>query len=171
LNEYNLENIGLVESIVVSSKKEAIDHFKKLLSNNEEGTILKSFNNVWKSGKPNTQCKVKIELDFDLKIVSFNYGTKGSKNENLISSINVESSDGLLKTSPAGITEDDMEYITENQEKLLGTIVKVKCSGTSHNSNKEYSLLHPVFIEFRTDKTIADSLGDILNVEKSTKTI
>ena len=118
-----------------------------------------------------TQCKVKIELDFDLKIVSFNYGTKGSKNENLISSINVESSDGLLKTSPAGITEDDMEYITMNQEKLLGTIVKVKCSGTSHNSNKEYSLLHPVFIEFRTDKTIADSLDDILNVEKSTKTI
>lgn len=171
LSEYNLENIGLVESIVVSTKKEAIDHFKKLLSNNEEGTILKSFNNVWKSGKPNTQCKVKIELDFDLKIVSFNLGTKGSKNENLISSINVESSDGLLKTSPAGITEDDMEYITMNQEKLLGTIVKVKCSGTSHNSNKEYSLLHPVFIEFRTDKTIADSLGDILNVEKSTKTI
>lgn len=171
INFYNFTNIRLVDSIIVSTKEEVINHFKTLISRNEEGTILKSFDNVWKSGKPNTQCKVKIELDFDLKIVGFNYGTKGTKNEHVISSINVESSDGLLKTSPGGINEADMNYITNNQSTLLNTIVKVKCSGVSQNSLKEYSLLHPVFIELRTDKKDADSLEAILKVEADTKSL
>ena len=29
--------------------------------------------------------------------------------------------------------EDMMEYVTENQESLLGKIVEVKCSGLSQN--------------------------------------
>ena len=169
LNTYMFTNIELIESKLVNSYEEAINHFTELLSKGEEGTILKSLDGTWKDAKPKFQCKVKNEFDVDLEIIAFNYGTVGSKNEHLISSITVKSSDGLVNTKPAGITEDDMQYITNNQYKLLGTIVKVKCSGLSKNREGEHALLHPVFIQLRDDKSIADSLQDIMNIENAKK--
>jgi hypothetical protein len=103
----------------------------------------------------------------DLRVVGFNYGTKGTKNENFISSLNVESEDGLLKTKPQGIDEDMMEYITDNQSTLLNTIVEIKCSGLSQNSKGEYSTLHPVFKMFRTDKEVANTLEECIEINKS----
>jgi hypothetical protein len=106
-------------------------------------------------------------MDVDLKIVGFNYGT--GKNINVISSVNAESSDGLVYTRPTGINEEMMNYITENQDKLLGTIVEVKCCGLSNDSNGKYALLHPVFKTLRDDKVIADSLSQIIANENMVK--
>lgn len=133
----------------------------------QEGTILKASNGLWKDGKPNWQIKIKIEMDVDLKIIGFNYGT--GKNEKVISSINAQSSDGKVNTKPTGISEDMMDYITKNQDKLMGMIVEVKCSGLSHDSNGNYSLLHPVFKKIRDDKNTCDSLEDIKNIEAAAK--
>ena len=72
----------------------------------------------------------------------------------------------MLRTSPGGISESDMKYITENQEALLGSIVEVKCSGLSQNKYGEYALLHPVFIKLRDDKNIANSLNECLEINK-----
>jgi ATP-dependent DNA ligase len=41
-----------------------------------EGTIIKAANAGWKDGKP-YQIKMKLEMDIDLRIVGFNYGSKG----------------------------------------------------------------------------------------------
>ena len=49
-----------------------------------KNTILKAYDGEWKDGKPNWQIKMKLEMDVDLRIVGFNYGTKGTKNENVI---------------------------------------------------------------------------------------
>jgi DNA ligase-1 len=132
-----------------------------------EGTVVKSMDGVWADTKPSYQIKVKKEINLDLKVVGFNYGTKGTKNEFLISSLNVESEDGLLKTKPQGIDEDDMDYITENQDKLMGRIVEIKCSGLSQNSKGEYSTLHPVFKHFRDDKILANYLAECIEINKS----
>jgi DNA ligase-1 len=149
-----------------------MDHFQEVLATEvdgvpQEGTILKDENGTWKDGKPNWQIKMKLEMDVDLVIVGFNYGTKGTKNENVISSFNCESSDGFVKTRPQGIKEDMMVYITENQSELMGKIVKVKCNGLSKDKEGNYSLLYPAFMEIRDDKTEADSLPEILQIEKS----
>ena len=53
-----------------------------------------------------------------VKIIGFNYGTSGTKNENVISSLTVKSSCGNVITRPGGISESDMDYITSNQDKL-----------------------------------------------------
>ncbi len=162
-------NVKIIESILVPDYNTAMSFFQKALANGEEGTILKSPNGTWKNGKPNFQIKMKLEMNVDLKIVGFNYGTKGSKNENLISSLNAESSDGLIKTRPQGITEEMMEYITNNQDNLLDTIIEVKCSGLSNDINGNYSLLYPAFLKFRDDKDEADSLEDVINNENMIK--
>jgi hypothetical protein len=169
IKELNHNQIRFVESEEVSNIKEAFNHYYKALSNNEEGTILKGLEAFWKDGKPNYQIKFKPEEYYDLKIVGFNYGTPGTKNENFISSLNVESEDGLLKTSPGGLTEKDMKYITENKDNLLNKIVEVKCSGISQDKQGNYALLHPVFKRIRDDKNEANTLKDCLNISKANK--
>jgi DNA ligase-1 len=144
-----------------------MQHFEEVLKHDGEGTVVKSMDGVWADTKPSYQIKVKKEINLDLRVVGFNYGTKGTKNENLISSLNVESEDGLLKTKPQGIDEDEMEYITANQDKLLKAIVEIKCSGLSQDSNGNYSTLHPVYKHFRTDKSIANTLAECIEINNS----
>lgn len=166
--------VQLIESRLVSSYAEAMAHFQEVLSTEvdgvpQEGTILKAVDGEWKDGKPVWQIKMKLEMDVDLKVVGFNYGTKGTKNENVISSLSCESSDGLVKTRPQGIKEDMMKEITENQDKWLGKIVQVKCNGLSSNIDGEYSLMYPSFICLRDDKDTCDSLESIKEIENMKK--
>lgn len=167
LETYGPTMVSLIEHRFVSSAEQAHGHFLELLNRDLEGTILKAQDGTWKDGKPNWQIKYKLEMDIDLKIVGFNYGT--GKNSELISSINAETSDGLLFTRPTGITEEMMQYITDNQDKLLGTILEVKCSGLSHDSSENYALLHPVFKGFRDDKSEANSLQEVKEIESAIK--
>jgi hypothetical protein len=168
--------VYVIESRIVNSYAEAMEHFQEVLATEvngvpQEGTILKDENGTWKDGKPTWQIKMKLEMDVDLVIVGFNYGTKGTKNENVISSFNCESSDGLVKTRPQGIKEDMMVYITENQDKLMGKILQVKCNGLSKDKEGNYSLLYPSFVEVRDDKNTCDSLESIKNIENMVKSL
>lgn len=157
--------VRLVETKFVENVDAALSHFKEMLNRGEEGTVLKAYEGLWKDGKPIWQVKLKKEINLDLKIVGFNYGT--GKNKNVISSIDVESSEGLLKTSPTGINEAMMKFITENQDKLLSTILEVKCSGLSQDNEGNYSVLHPVFKLLRDDKSVANSLEECIQIDKS----
>lgn len=163
------EMISVVEYKIVNSYDEALSHFSEVLSIGEEGTILKSFDGIWKHGKHNYQIKMKVEFDLDLKIVGFNYGNEGTKNENVISSVTCESSCGKLSTRAQGIPEDLMEYITENQESLMGTIITVKCNGLSSNREGGNSVLYPTLKELRNDKTEADSFEDCVKIDAAAK--
>jgi DNA ligase-1 len=161
--------ISLVEYRFVTTYEEAIAHFAEMLERGEEGTVLKSLDGVWKSGKHTYQIKMKVEFDLDLKIVGFNYGNEGTKNENVISSVTCESSCGTLSTRAQGIPEDLMEYITENQDTLLGTIIEVKCNGLSSNRNGGQSVLYPTLKLLRDDKTIANSFEECLEIDAGAK--
>jgi hypothetical protein len=164
-------HVNIVESLIVHNYAQAMTHFQEVLSAGEEGTILKAWNGEWKDGKPTWQIKMKLEMDVDLRIVGFNYGTKGTKNENVISSLNCESSDGLVKTRPQGLKEDMMSYITENQNNLLGTVIQCKCNGLSNDIDGNFSLLYPSFAGFRDDKDTCDSLESIKEIENMIKTL
>ena len=164
---HGYKTVSVVETRVVNSLEEVMAHFEEIVGRDGEGTVVKSMDGVWADSKPSYQIKVKKEINLDLRVVGFNYGTKGTKNEFLVSSLNVESEDGLLKTKPQGIDEDDMEYITNNQDKLMGKIVEMKCSGLSQDSKGNYSTLHPVFKMFRTDKDVANTLEECIEINKS----
>jgi DNA ligase-1 len=162
-----IKMVEVIENKEVKTYEEAMDHFQQMLNRGEEGTILKSLNGEWRDGKHKHQIKLKLEIDIDLKVTGFNYGT--GKNSKLISSLNAESFDGIVKTSPTGINEKTMKYITENQESLLGSIVEVKCCGLSQDSNGSYSLLHPCYKSFRTDKNVSDDLNAIIKIQNMAK--
>jgi DNA ligase-1 len=172
IDEFKPTMTVVIAGETIHSYEQAIAHCVSLMEKGEEGTILKSLNGKWKDGKPKWQFKMKLEMDVDMKVIGFNLGTKGSKNEHLISSLTVSSSDGIVTTRPAGMSEKDMKYVTENREALMGSIVEVKCCGLSKNDKGEYALLHPVFKKFRTgEKENADSFEDIQKIEKMAKSI
>ena len=159
--------ISPVEMYDVATYEEALLRFQEALADGQEGTILKAIHGGWKDGKPNWQIKMKLEMDVDLRITGFNYGT--GKNINVISSVNAESSDGKVVTRPTGINEAMMQHVTDNQQQLLGTILECKCSGLSKDSDGNYSLLHPVFKQLRDDKDTCDDLQSIIAIENMVK--
>jgi len=160
--------IHLVESVDVTTMEEVMKHFHEVLKKGLEGTILKEAKGVWKNGKPNSQVKFKLEINLDLKIVGFQYGEKGSKNEHVISTLLLESSCGKLKTNPSGMNEKMMADVTARQKELLGTVVEIRCCGLSQ-SKGEWSTAHPSVEELRTDKKTFDSLDSAIDIENAAK--
>lgn len=169
--EVECDKVEIVEYKIVTSYEQAMSHFVETLGRGLEGTILKSNIGEWKDSKPKWQIKMKLEIDIDMKITGFNYGTPGTKNEHVISSLTVESSCGRVVTRPGGISESDMSYITNNQDTLMGSIVEMKCCGLSKDNEGNYSTLHPVFKILRDDKEEADSLDQIVSIENMAKSL
>lgn len=157
--------LKLIEFKAVSNIDEAMEHYFEIVRSGGEGTVLKDRDGIWKNGKPTWQIKVKTEMTFDLEIIGFNYGT--NKNEGIISSLQVRSSDGLLNTQPTGMPESLMADLTESPDSYLGKIVEVKCNGISQNSKGEYSVAHPVVLHIREDKSEANSLDECIEISNS----
>ena len=170
ISALGLTHVKVVETKHVQTPEQALEHYSSAQARGLEGTIVKSASAGWKSGKPTYQVKLKLEMELDLKIVGFKYGTPGTKNEDWISVLELESSCGKLSTAPGGMKEDLMKYVTANMDKLKGTIVSIKCNGIT-NTAKGYSTMHPSIVELRTDKKIANSLEECLAIEKSVKTL
>ena len=161
--------VSFVETKKVYSYEEAMSHFQEILLRGEEGTILKAPTATWKDGKPSWQVKMKLEINIDLKVVGFEYGDKGTKNEHVYSTINLESSCGTLRTNASGMKEVMMTDITERADELMGTIVEIRCCGLSQDSKGNWSTLHPSVVELRDDKDTCDSLITAQEVEDMAK--
>ena len=170
ISELSLSHVKVIETKHVQTPEQALEHYSSAQARGLEGTIVKSASAGWKSGKPTYQVKLKLEIELDLKIVGFKYGTPGTKNEDWISVLELESSCGKLSTAPGGMKEDLMKYVTANMDKLKGTVVSIKCNGIT-NTAKGYSTMHPSIVELRTDKKIANSLEECFAIEKSVKTL
>lgn len=162
------DNIKRVKNQIVNNADEALHITKQWIEQGEEGAILKDYRTPFENKTSKYQIKIKPEFDVDLKITGFTKGT--GKRESLIGAIMYESSDGLLKGQCSGFTDAELEYIANNQDKLLGTIITVIGTVLSKpNGSDTYALLHPRFKEFRTDKTEADDISRIIEISKMIK--
>jgi DNA ligase-1 len=170
IKEYGLTMVKIVETVYLNSFEEALKFFQECLDRGLEGCIIKSVNGKWVDSKPSYQIKMKLDMDVDLEIIGFNYGNKGTKNEFVISSLQCQSSDGLLTADPGGMDEETMRYVTDNMDTLLHSIVDTKSCGITHSKGK-HSLMHPRVgkNKFRTDKKVADSYQEILDIENMAK--
>lgn len=171
LSKQVCERIQPVEKIEAKTYEEALAFFQQCLERGLEGSILKAKDNKWKNGKHASQIKLKLEIDIDLRIIGFNYGTPGTKNENVISSLECCSSDTMLVTNAGGMTESLMRIVTDNMDEWRDKIISIKCSGLTYDKDGYYSTLHPRVNAnmYRDDKTVADSLGDIIAIENAAK--
>lgn len=152
----------IIESKEVSSLEEAQDHFSEMLSRGEEGTILKNFCGQWEDSRSKHLVKLKAEKDCDLFITGFNPGT--GKFEGLVGSLICESSDGKVVVSISGFDDALRKEISDNIEGLVGTVVSVMYNERIKSKTRTDvdSLFLPRFLEFRNDKTEANSSSEIL---------
>jgi len=162
-------SIQMVEYIPVISFGEAMRDFQDKIKAGEEGTILKSLKGTWKNGKPVWQIKMKLNMTVDMKIIGFNDGTEGTKNEGSIGSLKCASSDDIVFADPSGIKDDERDMFNADRESFIGKIVEVKCCGLSEDANGNKSLLHPSFVRIRDDKSVADSYQDMVENENMVK--
>lgn len=154
-------NIHMVVEKTVYSMKEAMEHYVEMLGLGKEGTIIKHPQAEWKDGTSKFQVKLKLEADFEVEIVGFNAGN--GKNAKTFGSIITKSSDGLLEVNISGFKDEERVEIWSEHEELIGTIITVRGNSIMKptSNNGKYSVFLPRFVEFRRDKTKADSLQKI----------
>ena len=160
---------ALIETRVVYTLDEAYAHYSEMLALGMEGTILKNPEGMWKDGTSKDQVKLKLEVDVDLLITGFTAG-KG-KNESTFGSITCQTSDGQLVVNVSGFKDKEerglltRQQIWDKKDQFIGTIMAVRANAIMPptKSNPLYSLFLPRFVEFRTDKTEADSLLQVSN--------
>jgi DNA ligase-1 len=157
------ENLKIVDTVVVNSVQEVIDHFKKNVAAGEEGSVVKNFLAIWKDGTSPDQVKVKIEFVCELRVVGFKEG-KG-RNKGRLGAFLCESAEGLVEVSVGGGYKDAERIRMWNErESYLGKIFAVKSNDLIQNRDtpEKWSLFLPRFTEERKDKTTADSYERIL---------
>ncbi len=158
-------SLKVVETKRVFSLEHAYQHYQDALSRGCEGTVLKNRNMLWKNGTSKDQLKLKLEVDVDLEIIGFTEG-KG-KFASTFGSVMMQTRDGLLRTDVSGISDDMRLYIHLNRDKLLGTIATVR--GNDVTKSEPASLYLPRIVELREDKSVADSLQEVIDQFENAK--
>lgn len=148
---------------IVNNLDEAVAHFEELLAAGEEGTILKNFCGHWEDTRSKHLVKMKAEKDADLEIIGWNPGE--GKFVGMVGSLICATSDRLVEVSISGFSDELRQWITDNIDSLIGKIVTVlyneRISSKDKNRAGVDSLFLPRFVEFRSDKTVANSSKEI----------
>ena len=159
------DQVILIDSRIVNSVDEVIEHFMENIKAGLEGTVVKNQYMLWKDGMNPDQVKIKSEFTCELIITGFNQGKTLGEWDEILGSLICESLDGKLVVNVGnGITDELRKSIWENQELYLGKIGEIKSNDIIASENKPdtMSLFLPRLVKFRNDKTQADSYDRIV---------
>lgn len=153
-----VDRVTAVKHYNVADINQARDIFDKLLSQGEEGIILKNLSSPWEDKRAKHQIKFKGELECDLVVVDWVEGT--GKNTGRLGALVLQSSDGVVNVNVGtGFTDEHRDTIDRS---VIGKIVAIKYNSRIEDKKTGIeSLFLPVFVEIRDDKTRADSSKDI----------
>lgn len=154
--------LALVPTQIVYSLDEARRHCAGFTKLGKEGTVVKHRDAIWRDGTSKQQVKFKVTFEVDLVVVGFEEG-KG-KNAATFGSLITESSCGGLRVSVSGFSDKERARIHAAREEVLGMVITVAANSVMNPSSpdKPYSLFLPRHVEFRADKTEADTLERVI---------
>jgi DNA ligase-1 len=164
-NGYGWADVTIAKTRFVNSFEDAKEFYLDIVALGGEGAVLKNKDNKFKNGTATDNIKMKEEAVSEFRITGFQEGT--GRFVGTLGAIEVISEDENVVTKVSGFTDDTRDYIWKNREKLLGSIISVKYNGVSKaKDSSTYSLMFPVFEDFRPDKETADNLEYIQNALK-----
>ena len=169
LREYT-DQVKPIDSRIVNSVDEVIEHFMENIKDGLEGTLVKNQSAKWKDGTSNDFVKIKTEFTCDLIITGFNQGKTLGEWDEILGSLICESLDGKLVVNVGtGLTDELRKSIWENQELYLGKIGEIKSNDIIASETKPdtMSLFLPRLVKFRNDKTQADSYDRIVEQKEA----
>ena len=133
-----------------SDKDKVMELLSEVLAQGEEGLMLNIASAGYYCKRVKDMLKVKVFQTADLRIVGFAEG-KG-KYTGTLGSLKVNYK-GFEVGVGSGYKDSDRQYIWENRDELLGTIVEVQYHKESSNAETgALSLRFPIFTRFRPDK-------------------
>lgn len=157
--------VMLTDTTIVHSLEEAYSIYAIALANKKEGVMVKSGDLLWIDGTTNMGAKLKLEVDVDLVIVGFNPGE--GKRASTFGSICCETSDGLLVVDVSGFSDDQLLEFHKNRVAMIGKIMTVRANDVTKTTPA--SLYLPRCVEIRDDKTVADTLQQVLDQFENAK--
>lgn len=159
------DKVILVESKVVNSYEEALEHFKDLRRRGFEGSILKNSGAKWQPKRTKDLAKFKAEIEGEFKVVGVQEGT--GKNVGKCGALLIESQDGKV-TCNVGIFKDFDQSIRDewwtNPPKVVTVLYneRIKAKGSP-----TFSLFLPRVTAARYDKDEANTLEELEAIEKA----
>ena len=166
----DFKQVKLVENHIVNNVSEALKQVSLWMSEGLEGGVLKDFNNTFKNGTSNTQLKIKLKLDAEMRITGFTEGTPGTKREGKIGAIQFANDEGTIKGQCSGFSDAELEEFSKNKDSLVGKIISDEFNDiTKAENNEYYALSHPRFIEIRNDKNETDDLKKVIQLRDMAK--
>ena len=154
--------ISVIDTRVVYDMQDAMAHYRELVANGEEGTILKHPDLLWKDGTSKDAVKLKVEADVDLVVVGFEQG-KGKFAE-MVGSLTCETADGGIRVNVSGFTDDMRKHITENVDQWIGNKVITVRANDIMEADPVSSLFLPRFVEVREDKDTPDTTTKVFEI-------
>lgn len=140
------DNIKIVPHIFVKSLECAKDYERRFMEQGHEGAMLNPDIPYYLGKKANRMLKLKTMLSMEATITGFYEGT--GKYENMMGGIHVRQETGVNCDVGTGFSDQDREYIFNNQSEFLGKTIEVKYQELS----KDGVMRFPVFMRFRNDK-------------------
>jgi DNA ligase-1 len=150
---------------MVASYAEAFEHYVSMLNRGLEGTVLKHRDAIWKDGTSKDQVKFKLEVDVDLAIIDIEQADPGSKHAGRPGALVCQTLEDDLIVRVAIKNEAMRDEVERDRDDWIGRIVVVRSNQLMSPSEpgKPHSLFLPRLVEanYRTDKTVADSLEQV----------
>lgn len=168
-----LERPAFIEVIYgeeVSSLEEAFAIYSKHIADGKEGCVAKDPDGLWKDGTSKDNVKMKLKFEAEYRCTGWYKGEPGSKYENMMGGINIQTEDGLLKCNCGTGFSDDQR---KDPDQFVNQVVMVSANDTiqSKDSRKEIALSLPAFEEIRFDKKIANTLSEVIEIIAAAKGI
>lgn len=154
--------ISVIDTRVVYDMQDAMAHYRELVANGEEGTILKHPDLLWKDGTSKDAVKLKVAADVDLLVVGFEQG-KG-KFADMVGSLTCETADGGIRVNVSGFTDGMRKHITENVDQWIGNKIITVRANDIMEADPVSSLFLPRFVEVREDKDTPDTTAKVFEI-------
>lgn len=163
IDKTNSPLIKNIDPFYIGQDISQIDYwFEKMVGNDDEGIMVLPLDVEYHGKKSYQQMlKIKTEKEADLRIIGFEKGEKGKGFENTLGKIIVDYMGNPIKvmcgykTKYSSKYDDRMvrDYIWNNQEEILGKIIRVKYMDQSVNDVGEVDLRLCRLVCYRDDKT------------------
>ncbi len=154
-------SFAVIESFIVKDMELAQELTNKEIAKGGEGGVLKNTDATWKHGTSLDQFKMKRSLEAEVRVLAWEYGDKGKKNEHRMGRILLGTDDGRVKTYCGGGFSDKRRE--EDWDKHIGRIVEVVYEEvTLARGATVYALSGPAaFVDFRDGRDKTDTYEDL----------
>ena len=160
--------VELIETVWVTSIREALLKTQEWMTAGLEGSILKDASGVFKDGTSKHQLKLKLEIAIDVRVTGFKEGKAGTKREKTFGALEFATDDGQIRGYCSGFSDKQLEDFNARRSEITGLVITVVCNDiTKGRDNDYYALSHPRFDEIRTDKNETDTLERALLAKES----